>query len=191
MEHMQKLIDAYIQMEKEAIDNLNTEDLNATLQALINAFNNEKRVFVCGNGGSASTATHLTSDFNKGFDSYKGKRFNMISLVDNIAVLSAIGNDISYNDIFSYQLKDRIEPDEILLCISGSGNSENIIRAAEYAKSQGAVIIGFTGFDGGKLGKLSDIHVNVPINNMQIAEDVHLIFNHLLVWVLHKLREEE
>ena len=101
-----------------------------------------------------------------------------------MATVMAIANDISYEDIFSYQLQDRLNPGDLIIAISGSGNSKNIIKAVNYVKSCGNTIIGLTGFDGGRLMQLADINLHAPIDNMQITEDIHLLFNHLLVSVL-------
>ena len=114
------------------------------------------------------------------------KKFQFICLNDNIATVMAIANDISYDDIFSFQLEGRLKPGDIIIAISGSGNSANVINAVNYAKKCGNTVIGLTGFDGGKLRLLADVNLRAPIHNMQITEDVHLMFNHLLVSILSK-----
>ena len=98
----------------------------------------------------------------------------------------AIANDISYDEIFRFQLDGRMNKDDVLLCISGSGNSENVLRAAQYARSIGATVIGLTGFTGGKQLELSDVSLHVPISSMQITEDVHMIFDHLIMAIFYK-----
>ena len=105
---------------------------------------------------------------------------------DNIATVMAIANDIGYEEVFRFQLQGNLEPGDILIAISGSGNSENIINAVEYAKQQGNQVIGLTGFDGGRLKKLSDISLHVPVMSMQVTEDIHMIFDHLMMSVFYK-----
>jgi D-sedoheptulose 7-phosphate isomerase len=141
-------------------------------------------IYICGNGGSASTASHFVCDFNKGISINKDKKYNFVCLNDNVPSLMAIANDCGYEYIFIKQIENKIKPSDVFFCISGSGNSKNIILAAEYAKSVGSIVIGATGYDGGELYKLSDYHLHVPINNMQITEDIHMVFNHVMMWIL-------
>ena len=146
----------------------------------LEAVQNQRYIYCFGNGGSASTASHLTNDFNKILNA------NCFCLNDNIATIMAIANDISYEEIFRYQLRGRIRSSDVIIAISGSGNSPNVINAVTYALGHGATIIGLTGYDGGKLKQLAHINLWAPINNMQITEDIHLMFNHLLVSTISK-----
>ena len=123
----------------------------------------------------------MVCDFGKGTCYDLDKKFHFICLNDNIPTIMAIANDDSYENIFAYQLKDRLTSNDILLAISGSGNSHNIIKAVDYAKQVGAKVIGMTGYNGGKLIKLADYRLHCPIDDMQITEDVHLIFNHMMM----------
>ena len=174
----------YILNEKDVLSSLDIAVLNKAVNILLEAIKNQKTIYCFGNGGSASTASHFQNDFNKILNSKLHKKFNFICLNDNIATLMAIANDIDYSEVFSFQLKDRLSEGDIIIAISGSGNSVNIIKAVEYAKEQGNIIIGLTGFDGGQLKNYADVNLHANINNMQITEDVHLMFNHLLVSIL-------
>ncbi len=174
----------YINLEIEILGKLNQEEINKAMNVIERARTEGKTVYVCGNGGSASTASHLTSDFNKGVSEKLQVAHRFECLCDNVASMMAIANDISYDDIFEYPLKRRMRKGDVLIAISGSGNSENVIRAVKYAKKLGNTIIGMSGYSGGKLKELSDVKLHVPVDNMQITEDIHLIFNHLMMFIL-------
>ncbi len=185
----------YLDLETKVIANLNIEEINETMNALLDCYNRGGTVYTCGNGGSASTATHMVCDFGKGTCYDLDKKFHFVCLNDNIPTIMAIANDDSYDNVFIYQLKDRLTKNDLLLAISGSGNSHNIIKAVDYAKEIGAKIIGVTGYSGGKLLKAADYHLHAPIDDMQITEDVHLIFNHMIMKIfwqyLHEINGKE
>ena len=174
-------IKTYFSMEKEVIDSLDIREINIVFGLLEDALHNNRTVYVLGNGGSGSTASHMASDFDKMILKTTNKRFDVVCPSDNMAVTLAIANDVGYEYIFMYQLIDRIKPSDIVIAISGSGNSQNIINAVDYAKKCGATIVGFTGFDGGLLKKKAHHSIDTNIDNMQITEDIHLIIEHLLV----------
>lgn len=181
-----KQITDYLSLEKKVIESLNVDEINETMNALLDCYNRGGTVYTCGNGGSASTASHMVCDFGKGTCYELDKKFHFVCLNDNIPTIMAIANDDSYENIFVYQLKDKLSKNDILLAVSGSGNSHNIVKAADYAKEVGAKIIGMTGYNGGKLMKMADYHLHAPIDDMQVTEDVHIIFNHLMMkifWV--------
>ena len=175
----------YLRIEKEVIEKLDIDAVNDAINALVDTQENGNTVFVFGNGGSAAAASHMQNDFNKGLSEYLDKKFSFQCLNDNVATLMAIANDISYEDVFSFQLKGHLKPGDVVVAISGSGNSKNVIKAVEYARSCGNKIIGLTGFEGGKLKQLSDISLHAPINSMQVTEDIHMIYNHLMMSVLY------
>ena len=179
-------IKSYIQREIDILNKLDADAINAAMNLLVETLEAEKNIYIFGNGGSAATASHFVNDFNKGISEYISKKFRFISLVDNFATVMAIANDISYDEVFRFQLKGRIAPGDIIIAISGSGNSQNVINAVEYAKEQGNKVIGLTGYSGGMLKSLSDISLHVPIDDMQITEDVHMIFDHLMMSVFYK-----
>lgn len=144
------------------------------------AYRKRKHVFIMGNGGSAATASHFCCDLSKGTMVSGKKRFRVVGLTDNVPLMTAIGNDISYEDIFKSQLENLVDKGDVVIVFTGSGNSSNIIKAVKYANSAGAITIGFTGFNGGKLKNLAKISLVVPSNNMERIEDIHLILEHLI-----------
>lgn len=152
--------------------------------ALLKARDNGRRIYICGNGGSASTASHMASDLNKGATRKDAARFKAVALTDNIPAMLAWANDASYDDIFVEQLKNHLEKDDVVIGISGSGNSANVLKAIHYANDEGAVSIGLTGFDGGKLAQLARIVYVVPNNIMQQVEDIHLLTEHMISMIL-------
>ena len=174
----------YINQEIEILRKLDQNAINEVMNVLEEARERGAKIYICGNGGSAATASHFVCDFNKGVSQKKDKKYQFVCLNDNVPSIMAIANDHGYDQVFLMQIEEKIKPGDILFCISGSGNSKNIVVAAEYAKSKGAKIIGATGFDGGALYKLADYHLHVPIDDMQITEDVHLIFDHLIMRIL-------
>lgn len=179
-----KEIAAYLEDEIKTLRALDHHALNEALKLLTAAFENGNTVYVFGNGGSAATASHFQNDFNKGVSEHTQKKFHFLCLNDNVATMMAVANDISYDEIFRFQLRGRLNPGDLILAISGSGNSKNVLNAVEYAREQGNQVIGLTGYGGGKLKTFSDVSLHVPVDNMQITEDVHLVFNHLMMWVL-------
>lgn len=184
MEDFTKEINAYLQKEISVLNKLDTLELNRAINAIVVAWKCGANIYIMGNGGSAATASHFVCDFNKGISERTIKKFRLICLNDNIPIMTAIANDFSYDEIFSYQLKGILKSEDLIVAISGSGNSKNIIRAVEYAKECGNKVIGITGYDGGKLKKMADYSMHVDVNDMQIAEDVHMIFDHMMMNIL-------
>ena len=174
----------YINILKTSLDKLDVNEIVKVAEIFINARDKGKTIYTMGNGGSGSTASHMVCDIIKGCSYGKEKKFKIICLNDNIPTLLAYSNDVYYDVIFLEQLKNLLQEGDVVLGISGSGNSKNIINAIEYANSQKAVTIGFTGYDGGILKKLSSHSVNAMINDMQISEDIHLITLHILYKLL-------
>lgn len=186
--YYQKSIEDYLNREIEVIKHLDVDAINAAMNAIKDAWEREATIYTMGNGGSASTASHMVCDFNKGVSENIGKqKYHLQCLSDNTATMMAIANDVAYDDIFKFQLEGNVKPGDLIIAISGSGNSENVIRAVRYAKEQGAKVIGMSGYSGGKLNELSDYPLHVDINDMQIAEDVHLIFNHMMMQILSQM----
>ncbi len=175
----------YIACEIDTLKKLDIDAINETLNLLIECSKNHKRIFIFGNGGSSATASHFQNDFGKGISEYVKDKFRFQCLNDNVPTIMAIANDIGFEEVFRFQLRGVIEPGDIVMAISGSGNSKNVINAVEYAKECGNKVIGITGYNGGKLIKLSDISLHAPINSMQVTEDIHMIFDHLMMSVLY------
>ncbi len=176
----------YIALEIDVLRRLDADQIDAALNLLDETRKRKGRIYICGNGGSAATASHFQNDFNKGVSEHIEVPFRFHCLNDNMATVMAIANDIGFEEIFRFQLRGVMEPGDILVAISGSGNSQNVLNAAEYAKKQGCKVIGLTGFDGGKLKKLSDVSLHVPVMSMQVTEDVHMMFDHLMMSVFYQ-----
>ncbi|WP_370750693.1 SIS domain-containing protein [Eubacterium sp.] len=181
-----ELIETYLEQEIDILKRIDVSAVNEVLNLLEAGMKREATIYVFGNGGSAATASHFQNDFNKGVSEYIDKKFRFLCLNDNIATIMAVANDIGYEEVFRFQLQGKIKKGDILMAISGSGNSPNVINAVEYGKKQGCKVVGLTGYSGGRLKELSDISLHVPINSMQITEDVHMIFNHLMMSVFYK-----
>lgn len=175
-------------MEKQVLDSLSADEINTVMNVMENARLSGKRIFICGNGGSASTASHLECDFNKGISYDQEIKYDIECLSDNVPMMMAIANDIGYDDIFVVPLRNKLKREDIVIGISGSGNSENVIRAFAYANELGAETIAFTGYDGGKLRKIAKYSIHVEVNNMQIIEDIHLVLNHMMMYILSGMR---
>ena len=184
-------IKAYYEREIVAIHSMDFAELEAAVQAIKAAYDRGGTIYTFGNGGSAATASHMVCDFNKGISESLDKKFNVICLNDNTSIIMAIANDRSYDDIFYAQLENKLQAKDLVIAISGSGNSMNIIKAVQYAKTCGCKVVGMTGYSGGKLKELADYHMHVPIDDMQIAEDLHLSFNHMMYRVLADQFSEE
>ena len=184
-------ITSYYQREIEVINNLDINEIDSAIQAILEAYRNDAVIYVCGNGGSAATASHYASDFNKGISEKLSKKFKMVSLCDNTPVIMAVANDIAYEEVFRFQLDGRMDKNDLLIAISGSGNSQNVINAALHARRIGARVIGITGYDGGELKRLSDYSMHCNINDMQIAEDIHMTFDHMMYRVFNDYFEAE
>lgn len=179
-------ISAYLEHEIATIQKLDVEQINRALNLLLTAFENGNTVYIFGNGGSSATASHYQNDFNKGVSEHTEKKFNFLCLNDNVATVMAVANDIGFEEVFRFQLRGHLKPGDVVMAISGSGNSRNVINAVEYAKEQGNQVIGLTGFDGGMLKRLSDVSLHAPISSMQVTEDIHMIFDHLMMSVFYK-----
>ena len=184
-EEQKNLIKSYFDREIEVIKRLNIDDINAAMQAIWAAYEREATIYIFGNGGSAATASHYVCDFNKGISEKKEKKFNVVCLNDNYPMMMAVANDISYDEVFRYPLINKLKPTDLVIGISGSGNSKNVIRAVEYAKEVGAPVVGITGYHGGKLKELADYHMDVMEDDMQISEDLHMIFDHMMYFVFN------
>lgn len=182
-----KQIEGYLAREIEVLQSLRAEDINAGLREIVAAYEREGTIYVFGNGGSAATASHYANDFNKGVSEHTEKKFRFLCLNDNVPTVLAVANDIGYEEIFRFQLKGRLREGDLVVGISGSGNSRNVVNALEYARQYGVRTLGITGYDGGKVMRLADVNLHVPVNNMQIVEDVHMIFDHLMMTVLRQV----
>ena len=171
----------YLAAHTALAEKINIADMQAGIELIRATFDSEKKIVTCGNGGSASTASHYITDWNKMINLATGKKFRGISLCDNIGLITAFGNDISYDEVFSGQLRAILDVGDLLVAISGSGNSSNILKAVEYANAIGADTLAIVGYDGGKLKSISKHSVWVPSMDMQLCEDIHFMFGHMVM----------
>lgn len=169
----------YIEQLKDVLDSFPHEQFERLTEAMMDAYREDRRIFVMGNGGSASTASHWVCDVNKGCCLHLDKKFKTICLNDSIATMLAYANDLSYKDVFAEQLKNFFEPGDLVIGISGSGNSGNVLKAIEYANKNEGETVGLCGYSGGKLYGMVDIPILVKIDDMQKVEDVHMIVVHM------------
>jgi D-sedoheptulose 7-phosphate isomerase len=178
---MEDHLDEYLIRLQAAAQALPREQMNALGETLLRAYRNNKQVFLLGNGGSSSTASHMAADLAKNTIAPNMKRFRIVSLNDNAAIMTALANDLGYENVFSEQLTNLVQAGDVLIVVSASGNSPNVLKAMHYARSRSAEIVGLLGFDGGAAAALSDIALIVPSEHYGVVEDVHLIINHILV----------
>lgn len=174
------------------LKNIDTQSISNIFIALEDTIKNNSKIYIIGNGGSAATSSHMANDLSVGLKLRDIRNFNVESLSDNSSVCTAIANDIGYDNIFYAQIKNKIKQNDLLIAISCSGNSKNIIKAVEYAKKKGTKIVSMTGFDGGELKKLADIkfHVETLKGEYGLVEDVHMILDHILYSYYISLKPE-
>jgi D-sedoheptulose 7-phosphate isomerase len=162
------------------IESINLNQVEEAIRILGEARAAGRHIFVCGNGGSASTASHFACDMVKGASFQRPERFRIMALTDSLPTLTAYSNDVSYECVFVEQLKNFAQPGDVLMAISGSGNSPNVLRAVEYANSIGCRTIALSGRDGGKLGPLAQLNIQVTEPHMGRIEDAHMIIAHMI-----------
>lgn len=177
---MQRVIN-YVTTLQETINQLPKQEIVRVMDLLHSARLAGRQIFIMGNGGSASTATHFVCDLAKNTRKEGWPHFKVIGLSDNMALFSAYANDEGYENVFAQQLANLVMPEDIVIAISASGNSKNVLNGVSLAKSANAVTIGFTGFDGGKLCSMVDINIHVNSNIIEHVEDIHLILEHMIV----------
>ena len=171
---------AYRSKLTSALETIDMARVDRAIEILREARDHERHVFVCGNGGSASTASHFVCDMVKGASFNRESRFRIMALTDSLPTITAYSNDVSYDCIFEEQMKNFANKGDVLIAISGSGNSPNVVRATEYANSIGCHTIALTGRDGGKLGKAAELEIRVADHHMGRIEDGHLIICHMM-----------
>jgi D-sedoheptulose 7-phosphate isomerase len=163
------------------LSTIDRQQLDDAIAVIDDAWKRGSQVITLGNGGSSMTALHFITDWNKSVYMSSNRQFRGRTLVDNMGLLMAYGNDISFQDLFIEQLKNILQPQDLVIAISGSGNSENVVRAVDYANENGAVTLGLCGYDGGKLKQKAQHVVWANVNDMQLCEDVHAIFGHIVM----------
>jgi D-sedoheptulose 7-phosphate isomerase len=174
--YIDRLVNIQAQLDREALDR--------GIAMIDAAWRRGAQIITLGNGGSAMTALHFVTDWAKMIPHHCGRPFYGRSLVDNMGLVMAYGNDVSFADIFAEQLKNILRPGDVVVAISGSGNSENVIRAVNYANANGAETLGLCGFSGGRLRELANHAIWVQVNDMQLCEDVHAMFGHIVMQAL-------
>ena len=175
-------VEDYITRLKLILDCIDSRVISDIVDILDQTIENKSRVYIIGNGGSSATASHMVNDLGAGLRRRNIVNFDVVSLGDNSPVVTAIANDIGYENIFYMQMKGLVNPEDVVIAISCSGDSPNILKSVNYAKKVGCKIIGVTGFDGGYLKSISDVnfHVNAPKNEYGLVEDVHMILDHII-----------
>lgn len=187
-----EIIHQYLDQVQHILADLPMERLCEMVDVLLGANYMGSTVFVVGNGGSAATASHFAGDLAKGTITPGRPRFRVMALTDSIPLMTAWSNDLGYEDIFAEQLRSVIRRGDVLVAISGSGNSENVLRAVDLTSQVGGITIGLSGFAGGKLSALVDVPVVVPCDCMEQIEDVHMTLCHMACWVLReRMRQTE
>ena len=190
---VRKIAKAYLDDLKKAADDIDVDELQKLAEILMQAYRNNNRVFILGNGGSASTASHMACDLGKGtlrnvYDTEE-KRFQVISLTDNVPIMTALANDMSYDDMFVQQLRNYVQKGDVVIGITGSGNTPNVIKAFLYAKNAGAITVGILGFGtGGSARDLVDHSIVIKSSSYGIVEDLHLAINHILTTCLSHMK---
>ncbi|MDG6975939.1 MAG: SIS domain-containing protein [Nitrososphaerota archaeon] len=182
-------IRSYLDGVEDVVRKISKPDIEAVIDVLHEAWKGDKAVYICGNGGSASTATHFASDLNKYVSSDAPHRFRAFALVDNVPLMSALTNDDGWSDVYSYQLEAFMKEGDVLVGISvhgGSGSdkagpwSQNLLKAVKVAKEKKGKVVGLVGFDGGMLRKLADASIVVPADSTPQVEGFHLVLTHLI-----------
>ena len=176
----------YIKGLQNTLDQLPEDQINQVIDLLHAARLERRQVFIMGNGGSASTASHFVCDLGKNTRQSELPNFKVIGLTDNMAIFSALANDEGYDSVFAQQLTSFVQPGDIVIGISASGKSPNVLQAIEVANRAGALTVGFTGFDGGLLGEMVQIHIHVPSDSIEHVEDIHLALEHMISQALRE-----
>ena len=174
-------VENYLECHRDLLKKIDTREIENAINLIKNKISEKKAIYTCGNGGSAHTASHFITDWKKMYNLATGEKMYAHALTDNIGLITAYANDVSYEEIFSEQLKPVLNEDDLVICISGSGNSKNIIKAIEYANSINAVTLGILGYDGGEAIKECKHKVLVNCFDMQLVEDFHLQIGHMVM----------
>lgn len=184
-------IEWYFGEMKSVLDRIEREPIQRAIAVLHQARLDGRQVFIMGNGGSASTAGHMVCDLAKNTRHPQWPGYRVIGLSDNMAIFSALANDHGYENVFAMQLANLMNTGDVIVAISTSGNSPNVLRAVELANERGSTVIGMTGFDAGKLGRMVDVHIHVPSDCIEQVEDVHLMLEHLITRELRKMASRD
>ena len=184
---IQSFADGYLSGLKEVLTAFDLECFEKIVRMIMDVYDRGAHIFIMGNGGSGATASHFACDINKGCCMDLEKKFKVICLNDNIPTMLALANDISYDVVFEAQLKNFFAPGDLVVGISGSGNSENVLKAIRYANQEGGRTIGLSGFSGGRLSEEAEVSFVAPVHDMQKVEDAHLIVVHMIMQTTYGL----
>ena len=187
---MKKLIKQYLELLSDSLSNNTFYQVSSLAEDLRSTKKKNKKIYICGNGGSAANAMHIANDLTYGAGISSGKGFNIEALPSNTSVITCLANDIGYENIYSEQLRVKASKGDILIVLSGSGNSKNIINVLKMAKKLDVKSYAILGFNGGKAKKLADIPLHFKVDDMQISEDIQIIISHLLMKLLSKKNKQ-
>ena len=177
-------IQNYFELHKRTWEKIDFDQIISACKLISEKAFSGQKIFIAGNGGSAYCASHYVTDWNKMITLATGKKFRGISLADNYGIVTAYANDVSYDDVFSGQLASLADAGDLCILISGSGNSKNVVAAAEFCKENAVTTLSIVGYDGGALSQISDYVVHFNVHDMQVAEDLHLMFGHMVMKAL-------
>jgi len=186
MNSLNKHFSNYFEKVSDTLGKIDIPAIGKFIDRIYECYEKGNTIYVFGNGGSAATASHVAGDFMKGISFGLEKRFKVICLNDNIPSITAISNDLTYDEVFYEQLKTFLKKDDIVIGISGSGNSANVVKALNYAKKFGSTVVGFCGYKGGKIKELADILILAPVSDMEVTEDIHILIFHAIKQVINK-----
>jgi D-sedoheptulose 7-phosphate isomerase len=177
-------VSSYFDHLTQKIAELDLGRVEDAISLIEKSWSDGQKIFVCGNGGSALTASHFVHEWNKNVYASTGKPFRSHCLSDSTGLMTAYANDMSYDDVYSEQLKNMMDAGDLVIALSGSGNSENVVRALHHANENGGVTLAVCGYDGGKLKQIAQHSLWIPSFDMQICEDLHFIFGHMVMKAL-------
>ena len=188
---MMTYLSDYRRHVSDAMAKVDLGKVGTAVEWLRKARDAERNVYVCGNGGSASTASHFVADMGKGASYNRPTRFRIMALTDSLPTITAYANDVGYDCVFAEQLRNFARPEDIVIALSGSGNSPNVVSAVECGNQSGCRTIALTGRDGGKLGRLAQLNIQVGVQHMGLIEDCHLVICHMIAYWFMESKEEK
>ncbi len=177
--------ETYLTGLRAVLDRFDVDAFDGIVRMILAAYAEDHRIFIMGNGGSGATASHFACDLNKGCCMDLDRKFKVICLNDNVPTMLALANDVSFDAVFDNQLRNFFDAGDLVIGISGSGNSENVLRAVGYAAAHGGRTIGLTGFSGGRLAGMVDVAFVAPVADMQKVEDLHMIVVHMIMQAVY------
>lgn len=181
MLNIKSIMDVYRNELSAELDKLNTVEMSKAIRLLLDAYHNDSQIIIAGNGGSAGTSNHFVCDFSKNAVRDGKRRFRILSICDNVEKITALGNDIAFEEIFRFQLGNLMRKGDVLIAVSASGNSPDLVNACAYAKEINASIIALSGFGGGKICDGADVVLKTDMHSYERIEDLHSVILHMIV----------